>query len=82
MSSGPGHARARDCLQKAATQVFSNLAHGDPDFNFKRILQAEDPDAAGNYDEAISPYVEELLRQFIRLPGEGAPATGSSQTTV
>ena len=62
--------------------VFSNLAYEDPDFDFKKILQAADPDAAEDLEEIIGPHVEELLRQFTRYSEADAPTTGSGQTTV
>ena len=80
--SGPVHSRIRDCLRKAATQIFSNLAQEDPDFNFKKILQVVDPDAAEDLEGIVEPHVEELLHQFTRNPETDVPATGSGQTTV
>ena len=82
VGSGPVHTRVRDCLRRAATRVFSNLAYEDLDFDFKKILQVADPDAAEGLEEIIGPHIEELLRQFTRHPEADAPTTGSGQTTV
>ena len=71
--NGPVLTRVRDYLRRAATQVFSNLAHADPDFDFRRVLEVVDPDQAEDLEEIVKRHVDELLRQFTRMPDRELP---------